>query len=522
MTSSTLTLVYRDVESAASWLQRVFRFHREDARNIAVKEDRQIFLRLNDMVVGLAAELAPQKLVSPQSISFQTTAGCQIAVDDLDEFYRHVAQQGATIILEPQGEDGTEREFACRDLEGHVWVFVDRFSKSTIAREAADQPASARKLEKPPGQPGSSGRSIASLLAAAVVAATGSSAITVYAMRSNTELAQALLANRYAGGPSGQTAGQSDGWARLASDLAPLRDVHPKLSALSSDLTELHNKVAQGFALVDQLSTGSGARRDNDALVASVDELKRRLSAAETASAAAAQKMEAVGSGLDRQLTAIAQKLDSAARARNDALTNLDQKFSAIADANGAHARSRDDTLQTVSKKLDDLSSKLGRIPTLRPEDQDAKSTPSPALIAPESKGRRDAESLPTGSAATGLASATPSPSLSIQASHEPATALSGGDLVRACAMAIRQHESTERELEQARLGLAKGAEERLAAQRRERELQNTLDREIKSKQFAWKAVADSKRRVACEPAEGTAVQKKKQADGGPPRIDGD
>ena len=503
MTSSTLTLVYRDVEGAASWLERVFRFRRENVLDSAASDDRQVFVRLNDMLVGLAAEMAPQKLVSPQSISLQTTAGCQVAVDDLDELYRHVVQQGATIVLEPQDEDGAEREFACRDLEGHVWVFVTKRTKSLAGTTAIGQPTPAVDARSPSRQARSTGSFVLSLVAAAIVAAIGSSALTAYTLRGNTERAEAAFAGRHAGGMIEQEAGQKDATARLAADLAPLKEVPPKLNALASELMELNGKVTQGFTLVDKLSVGrSGPGRDNDALISSVDELKRRLSAAESASAVAAQRIDDFGAGIGRQLMTVVQTLDVAARARTDTLINLDQKLSTIAEANDVEARKRNDALATVSQKLEELSSKLSRIPSPVPEDREAKPGRPPAAVAI--------------AAAMG---SSPPPS---DGSKEPRSTLSESDLARACSMAIRQNESTEQELKQARLSLTKAVEEKSAAQRRERELQSTLEREIKSKQYAWKTAAESKRRVSCEPTEGNSAPKKKQADAVPQKTDGE
>lgn len=83
-------------------------------------------LQAGDGVIWLHAESEEYRLSSPKSIGV-TTSSVAVLVDDVDAHFRRAEDQGAEIVYEPADQPYGYREYSARDLEGHLWSFMEPF-----------------------------------------------------------------------------------------------------------------------------------------------------------------------------------------------------------------------------------------------------------------------------------------------------------------------------------------------------------------------------------------------------------
>ena len=116
-------LVYADLEAAYDYLVAVFvlgpgRLTRDDKGKVVHGE-----LEAGDGVVWLHPETPEFRLAAPRSVG-AATACMAVMVADVDAHFRHSSDHGATIIYEPVDQPYGYREYSARDLEGHLWSFM--------------------------------------------------------------------------------------------------------------------------------------------------------------------------------------------------------------------------------------------------------------------------------------------------------------------------------------------------------------------------------------------------------------
>jgi uncharacterized glyoxalase superfamily protein PhnB len=116
-------IIYDDAPAAIEWLTRVFGFV------------------LGELIPGPDGTIAHAEMhygpgtIMPKSATSDTTFGVSprslggvnqcifVAVDDPDQHHERAKAGGAEILMAPFDTDFGARNYAARDLEGHVWGF---------------------------------------------------------------------------------------------------------------------------------------------------------------------------------------------------------------------------------------------------------------------------------------------------------------------------------------------------------------------------------------------------------------
>jgi uncharacterized glyoxalase superfamily protein PhnB len=117
-------LRYKDAPAAIEWLGRAFGFEKqmvvpgEEPGTIAHAQ-----LNLGPGIIMLGS-LRDDELgmKSPRDLG-AVNQGIYIALDEVDAHYARAKAAGAVIVREPTDEDYGGRDYAARDLEGHLWSF---------------------------------------------------------------------------------------------------------------------------------------------------------------------------------------------------------------------------------------------------------------------------------------------------------------------------------------------------------------------------------------------------------------
>ncbi|TPM38742.1 glyoxalase [Mesorhizobium sp. B2-2-3] len=114
MPTSTVipVLSYRDVETASHWLCEAFGF---EIRLVIGNHRAQLGFGDGTVVV---TELKSGGLTG--------TGGpfaVMVRVEDVDGHHRRAARHGAAILSGPTSHPYGERQYSCRDLDGHNWTF---------------------------------------------------------------------------------------------------------------------------------------------------------------------------------------------------------------------------------------------------------------------------------------------------------------------------------------------------------------------------------------------------------------
>lgn len=120
------TMLYRDAPAAIEWLCSVVGFEKRvvySGENGDVGHAELTFG--NGMIMlGTAKEEGFGKLVSPPAkLNGATTQAPYVIVSDADALHERVTKAGAEIVRDLNTTAYGSREFACRDPEGHIWVF---------------------------------------------------------------------------------------------------------------------------------------------------------------------------------------------------------------------------------------------------------------------------------------------------------------------------------------------------------------------------------------------------------------
>ena len=115
-------LLYRDPIAALDWLVKAFDFkvladYRAPDGSLAHAE-----LSYGPGVIFLGAAKPDRGWVSPRDLAGLSQIIC-VGLDDPDAHYQRAKAAGAEIVQEPKDTDHGSREYAAKDLEGHLWYF---------------------------------------------------------------------------------------------------------------------------------------------------------------------------------------------------------------------------------------------------------------------------------------------------------------------------------------------------------------------------------------------------------------
>jgi uncharacterized glyoxalase superfamily protein PhnB len=130
-------LFYDDAGKAIDWLCSTFGFEvrlRIDGEGGRI-EHSELTYGEGLMMVG-SSQAGPSgdwrnQGASPRSVSGKNTQSLCLFVDDVDAHCAHARAAGAEIIVEPSTTDHgaeywSDRTYLARDLEGHLWWFMQR------------------------------------------------------------------------------------------------------------------------------------------------------------------------------------------------------------------------------------------------------------------------------------------------------------------------------------------------------------------------------------------------------------
>jgi DNA-binding transcriptional MerR regulator/uncharacterized glyoxalase superfamily protein PhnB len=116
-------LVYRDLEAAVRYLERVFRLGpsrvTRDGDGTVVHAE----ISCGDGDIWLHHVSERFRLASPMSLG-ASTATMAVMVDDVDEHHAHAVSEGAEIATSPQDQPYGYREYSAFDSEGTLWAFM--------------------------------------------------------------------------------------------------------------------------------------------------------------------------------------------------------------------------------------------------------------------------------------------------------------------------------------------------------------------------------------------------------------
>jgi uncharacterized glyoxalase superfamily protein PhnB len=123
-------LGYRDAPAAIRWLCDAFGF--EERVVYPGGEDREVAhaelsLGTGIVMLGSASDDMPRidtAAAVGRDLDFSRLPfSLYVAVDDVDAHHERAKAAGADILRDPKDTDYGSREYAARDLEGHVWSF---------------------------------------------------------------------------------------------------------------------------------------------------------------------------------------------------------------------------------------------------------------------------------------------------------------------------------------------------------------------------------------------------------------
>jgi len=120
------TITYRNTTAMVEWLCDTFGFRRQ----LVVKGDSgeikhaELTFGESMIIVGAVQNSPFEKLVvHPDQIGGVETQTCYLIVPNVEAHYAKVKAKNAEIIFEVEVEDCGGQGYACRDPEGHLWMF---------------------------------------------------------------------------------------------------------------------------------------------------------------------------------------------------------------------------------------------------------------------------------------------------------------------------------------------------------------------------------------------------------------
>jgi len=130
-------LVYRDVDAAAEWLNKVFGFEEHYRFGGDPTSGAQMYLGEAWIMLTRPKERA----ASPAQVG-RGTQSLTVFVEDLEEHFERAKAAGASIVEELHETEYGELQYAAFDLDGHHWLF------SRHARDVSPEEWGARVKRK--------------------------------------------------------------------------------------------------------------------------------------------------------------------------------------------------------------------------------------------------------------------------------------------------------------------------------------------------------------------------------------
>ena len=118
-------LQYRDAKAAIAFLDAAFGFETRavyDGPDNTVAHAELTFGNGMVMLGSVNASEYGKQLRRPAEAG-GVTMSCYVIVPDADAHCIRAKAAGATIVREPVTQDYGGRDYACKDIEGHLWTF---------------------------------------------------------------------------------------------------------------------------------------------------------------------------------------------------------------------------------------------------------------------------------------------------------------------------------------------------------------------------------------------------------------
>jgi uncharacterized glyoxalase superfamily protein PhnB len=123
------------------WLCDAFGFRKQlivKGENSEVKHAELAFGESVIMVVPARDTPFEKVVVHPDQIGGVETQACYLVVADVEGHYAKASVKGAKIIFDIRVENHGGRAYACRDPEGHMWIFGTYDPRGSLARRPSD------------------------------------------------------------------------------------------------------------------------------------------------------------------------------------------------------------------------------------------------------------------------------------------------------------------------------------------------------------------------------------------------
>src|SRR6516164_5285115 len=160
------TMPYHNTVAMVEWLCDAFGFQRRfivKGEDGAIKHAELTFGESMIMVVPVQDTPFEKLVVHPNQLGGVETQTCYLVVNDVDAHYAKAKAKGAEIIFGVRVEDRGGRGYACRDPEGHMWMFGtydprrDLFPRPSGSQDRecpSPQPSASQDRQGPSARPG--------------------------------------------------------------------------------------------------------------------------------------------------------------------------------------------------------------------------------------------------------------------------------------------------------------------------------------------------------------------------------
>jgi uncharacterized glyoxalase superfamily protein PhnB len=162
------TMPYHNTVVMVDWLCDAFGFQRRlivKGEDGTIKHAELTFGESMIMVVPVQDTPFEKLVVHPNQLGGVETQTCYLVVTDVDAHYVKAKAQGAEIIFGVRVEDRGGRGYACRDPEGHMWMFGtydprrDLFPRPSVSQDRvgpSPNPSASQDRQDPSPKPSAS------------------------------------------------------------------------------------------------------------------------------------------------------------------------------------------------------------------------------------------------------------------------------------------------------------------------------------------------------------------------------
>ena len=142
------TMPYRNTTAMVDWLCDAFGFQKQvivKGEDEKIKHAELTFGESMIMVVGVHDSPFEKLVVHPDQVGGVETQTCYLIVADVEAHFARAKAKGAEIIFAVRVENHGGRGYACRDPEGHMWMFGTYDPRRSLFPKRAPDPGPPRK-----------------------------------------------------------------------------------------------------------------------------------------------------------------------------------------------------------------------------------------------------------------------------------------------------------------------------------------------------------------------------------------